>query len=114
MKILSVPRWMLLGNNGAGWLPNVTLIANDLTGGNRKRVINNEVIHQLQQDEVGYIAWVLMYFWFHFSFELVRWWPFELKRKYGYQNNPFEIDSRDWDEDLANRPARYWATCEKA
>ena len=46
MKNLSVPRWMLLGADGAGWLPNVTLIANDLTGGNRKRVINNEVIHQ--------------------------------------------------------------------
>ena len=100
MKNLSVPRWVLLGNNGAGWLPNVSLIANDLTGDERKRVINNEAIHQIQQDEVGYVLWVFMYI--------------DFLLEYGYQNNPFEIDSRDWDEDLDNRPARYWATCEKA
>ena len=96
--IYNVPRWALFGANGAGWLPNVTLIANDLAGDERKRVINNETVHQLQQDELGYFRWVFMYLKFH--------------RKYGYQDNPFEIDSRRWDEDLSNRPARWWETCE--
>lgn len=89
-----VPRWLLLGNNGAGWLPNISLIAKDLKGSERTRVINNELIHQIQQDELGYFRWVYMYIKFH--------------RKYGYFDNPFERDSRAWDDNPTNRPPRAW------
>ena len=92
--IYSVPRWLLLGNNGAGWLPNVTLIADDMPHRLEQRVIANEAIHQLQQDELGYFKWVLKYLSFHFE--------------YGYKDNPFEVDSRTWDEDIEQRPPRAW------
>lgn len=92
--IYNVPRWILFGANGAGWLPNLSLIAEDLEGKERIRVINNEQIHQLQQDELGYFKWVWMYLKFH--------------RQHGYQENPFEVDSRRWDDDLASRPPFAW------
>ena len=92
--IYSVPRWLLLGNNGAGWLPNVSLIANDMPHRLEERVIAHEAVHQLQQDELGYIKWVLKYLKFHWDF--------------GYSHNPLEVDARKWDRDTEQRPSRAW------
>ena len=93
--------------NGAGGFPNRAVVNSriDFTAKEKKRVINNEITHVLQQIEFsdtdewtwkGYFRWLWEYLKEH--------------RKHGYENNPFEIDSRDWDEDLANRPPRYWET----
>ena len=54
-KVLYVPRWLLLGANGTAWLPNVSLVADDLPTLTKDRVIRNEGVHQLQQDELGYL-----------------------------------------------------------
>ena len=109
MKNLSVPRWMLLGADGAAWFLETSFIANDLVGQDRIDTINHETIHHIQKREVvnedrftwhGYFKWLAMYAVEHL--------------KNGYQGNKFEIDARTNERDLANRPARYWATCEKA
>jgi hypothetical protein len=94
--IINVPRWLLLGFGGAAWLPNINLIANDLTGEARRLVINHENIHQTQQDEIGYPVWAVLYIYFNIRF--------------GYWSNPFEIDAYRWQFVPEKRPSQWWRT----
>jgi len=100
-RVIYVPRWALLGNNGAGWLPNVSLVADDLEELYDKsfleEVKRHETIHQVQQNELGYPKWVLVYLW--------------LLWKHGYQEHPMEIDAnvhKRSEKILASRNRFYW------
>ena len=93
-KVYHVPRWLLLGNDGTAWMPNISLIANDMPEHQRLQVQDHELIHQMQQDELGYFIWVVKYLDFHFE--------------HGYRANPFELDAWKWEKNIGNRPSRAW------
>jgi len=105
--------WPLpLSKNGFGGFPNRAVINSRLKKhledtDHLKWVINNEIIHVLQQTEFsdtaewswkGYFKWLWTYVGFHF--------------KYGYKMNPMEIDSVTWSDPavFGSRPAEYWRT----
>jgi len=109
---VKVSYWPLpLSKNGFGGFPNRAVINTriDFAPGEKKRVINNEIIHVLQQTEFsdtsswtwkGYFKWVWTYVRFHY--------------KYGYENNPMEMDSVIWDDPsvFSSRPPEYWREVE--
>ena len=104
---MKISYWPLpKSKNGAGGFPNRVVINSRIKfpDAERHRVINNEIIHVLQQQEFsdypnewtwkGYFKWLINYIWFHFT--------------YGYDENPFEKDSLEYDEDLTSRPQFNW------
>jgi hypothetical protein len=106
---MKISYWPLpLSKNGAGGFPNRIVINSRLRFEPQElqRVIDNEAIHVLQQMEFsdnpdewtweGYFKWLYTYI--------------SLQRKYGYCNNPMEVDSRYYDTDIKSRPRFYWKT----
>lgn len=105
---MRVSYWPLpLSKNGFGGFPNRAVINSRIkfTKAEKIRVINNELIHVLQQTEFsdtkdwtweGYFKWVCEYIRLHY--------------KHGYKNNPMEIDSVTWDDPsvFSSRPIEYW------
>ena len=99
--------------NGAGGFPNRAVINSrlNLSGNELKRVISNELVHVLQQIECAHKEQIEdANDWTWRGYFRFLWTYFKFHRQYGYENNPMEIDSRHWDEDLENRPAGYWKT----
>lgn len=93
-KVYSVPRWLLIGNKGTAWLPNVSLVASDLSPSEYEETKNHEKIHQLQQNELGYFKWAYVYL--------------KLLCIHGYDNHPMEIDAYTWERDIWSRPYKAW------
>jgi len=105
---MKVSFWPLpLSKNGFGGFPNRAVVNSRIkfTLAEKIRTINNEIIHVIQQIEFsdtaewtwkGYFKWLWTYIGFHL--------------KYGYKDNPMEIDSLTWDdpEIFNDRPYEYW------
>jgi len=105
MKVSSWP--LPLSKNGFGGFPNRAVVNSriDFDPAEKIRVINNEIIHVIQQKEFsdtsdwtwkGYFKWL--------------WTYIRLYCEYGYMDHPMEIDSRTWDDPafFGNRPYEYW------
>ena len=104
---MRISHWPLpKSKNGFGGFPNRVVINSRLyfTQEEYDRIKTNEIIHVIQQMECsdnpnewtwkGYMRWLVLYIQAHF--------------KYGYDDNPFERDSRDYDTDLKSRPRYNW------
>ena len=78
---------------GCCWFPGIAIVrrADDY------KTIRNEKVHVRQHLEGLYFGWLLLYLYFTIT--------------RGYYDNPFEIDSRTWDDSdelLKQRPAYAW------
>ena len=79
--------------NGNAWFPLIAMVRDkeDL------RVVNHEKIHVAQQKELLYVGFILLYIFYQI--------------KYGYLNNPFELEARKYQYDqgyLNNRKLYAW------
>ena len=75
---------------GAAWFPGLAIVADKKD----THLVNHERIHLYQQLEllyIGFIIWYLIY-----------------QIKYGYRNNPFEIEAFDNENDLDYLKSRKW------
>lgn len=83
MKILKAKgliSWFLYKfNYGAITMPWKTIyVRKDLL--NEKKLIEHELVHVDQINKTGALKWLIIYFYYQF--------------KYGYKNNPYEIEAR--------------------
>ena len=78
---------------GCAWFPGIAIVRRK----SDQKTVRNEKVHLRQHLELLYFPWILMYLYFAIT--------------RGYRDNPFEIDSRYWDETeklLEQRPAYAW------
>ena len=68
---------------GNAWFPLIAIVKDK----NDKVVINHEEIHIQQQMELFYVGFILLYLFYHW--------------KYGYDNNPFEVECNENERDLS-------------
>lgn len=90
------------GNRGISWLPGLIVVDSRLDPAEKRRVIANETVHQYQWLECGIAGFPVVY--------LALWLWTMARGGRGYYDHPMEVDSRDWDEDLKNRPRYYWCS----
>ena len=86
--------WLPRKLNGIAWFPNLAVVSSRLSGDELKRVESHEQIHLIQQKELGYLKWLFQYVVWHFVF--------------GYSNNPFEVDAREFQYNIQSRPIKNW------
>ena len=77
-------RWLceLFKLNGNAWFPGIAIVRDK----SNLTVINHEKIHLQQQLELLYIGFILLYLFYQV--------------KYGYDNNPLEVECNEHEYDL--------------